>query len=71
MDLLEGNGGLNIVHYTFVSTYELEQTEVIKDDCVQHYILYNAETLFVILETSLTYSPPVTAVMYNFSEQYQ
>lgn len=69
-DLLEENGGLSIVHYTSVSTQELEQTEVIDDDCV-HYILFNVETLSAILETGLTYSTARTAVMYNFSEQYQ
>jgi len=59
-----------MVHYTSIRTEKLEQAELIKDDCA-HYVLFNVETLFAILQTGLSYSTPRTAVIYNCSEQYQ
>lgn len=44
VDLLEENGDLSMVHYTSISTEDLEQAEVIKDDHA-HYVLFNVETL--------------------------
>ena len=68
MDLLEENDDLSMVHYTSISTEELEQAEVIEDDRAQHYVLFHVETLFAILQTGLTYNTPRTAVMYNCSD---
>lgn len=44
MDLLEENDDLSMVHYTSISTEQLEQAEVIEDDCARH-ILFNVETV--------------------------
>lgn len=69
MDLLEENGDLGMVRCISISTEELEQADVIKDDRAKYYVLFNVET--AILETGLTYRTPRTAVIYNCSEQYQ
>lgn len=45
----------SMVHYTFINTDVLEYSEVIEDDCVQYYVLFDIETMFVFLETGLTY----------------
>lgn len=44
MDLLEENGDLGMVCCISISTKELEQADVIKDDHAKYYVLFNVET---------------------------